>query len=720
MGWSYIIEQYKDIVDVDNNKLSTVVTSSMFCGQGHKLNKITNSCDLCPDNEFQDDTNHRKISCKPHLKKEQIICDEGKYLDEAKFYNFIKKNKNSSVAKNDVCTPHNISATDCDSGKYFDVNKYNQLGNDKQIISTMKSTVCLSQDTLTANQCSDGTYFHQAGLDTLPKNKKATINELKTAACKPHTEYKNDLKNTVKANGRFFSEDKWNSKLVSKSKIEAADVSNNLTQCDFLHKVNESTNACVECPAKHVQSESDPAVCSPYSSKNGYINPERNNKTSHGLFQNNWGFLNTKATNLNDCIKYLKDNNINNVSNVGRRTSDHNLTEWKNSCWFYTKSSDNATNYVPSDRRADNVHEMICIDDNLRPKPCVENSCANATDYIQTIDGNKYCTPQNTCPNGEELKGADINSPGTCLACTAGKYKSSGQNREGCTAKSNTCSGSTYFTGTYGNLTTTNDPKCTSKSNTCGGITYFTGTYGKSLTTNDPTCLEQNTCPNGQTLVGATNSNPGTCQACPGDSFKNSGQNRSGCTAKFNTCGESTYTPNPTYFTGTYRVPKTENNPICTAKYNTCGGITYFTGYGISATTNDPSCLEQNTCPNGQQLVGANNSNPGNCQWCQSGSYKISGQDRKACIPISRQFLEGTEHLWEGQIGGLNVSRERCAEACLLNPNCKAFQAKNDGQNGCIMFNNKEHWRTRKNNKWSWRWYDNPYRGYRFHEHIRA
>lgn len=362
------------------------------------------------------------------------VCSGGTYFDTDKFAQLKNKTKNRALTedeiKKSVCTPHAIAATDCDVRTYFNTTKYNNLSKEKQLLSTMKNTVCVNQDTLVAGQCADGTYFYEAGLDTLPRSKKATTEDLKKAACKPHNDYKTDLKNAVKASGKFFSENKWNSRMVSKSKLNAGDVSDDMTKCDMFHKVNRNTNACVECPGKHVQSETDPTVCSPYSSASGWVEHHRHGKPDHGV--TTWGVLNGKATDLNKCIKYLKDNNVKDVSKIGRRTENHPDPAWKNSCWFYTKTSDNATNHMHSSRRTDNAHEMICIGDNLRPTPCVENSCPNGDQYIQTIDGNKYCSPQNTCPNGQELIGANINSAGTCRTCPAGKYKNSGQNRSGC------------------------------------------------------------------------------------------------------------------------------------------------------------------------------------------------------------------------------------------------------------------------------------------------
>lgn len=362
------------------------------------------------------------------------VCGDGTYFDTDKHIQLKNNTKDRAITENDitksVCTPHAIVAADCNVRTYFDVSKYNKLSKEKQVMSTMKEAVCLNQDKLVAGQCADGTYFYEAGLDTVPKNKKATADELKKVACKPHTEYKKDLEEEVKASGKFFNESKWNSNMVSKSKLKATDVADDFTKCDMFQKLDKITNTCVECPPKHLQSETDPTVCSPYSSVSGWVEPNRYDKPGHGVI--NWGVLNGKATDLNKCIKYLKDNNIKDASRIGRRTENTPDPAWKNSCWFYTKTSDNATNHIPSNRKTDNMYEMICIDENLRPKPCVENSCPNSTDYIQTIDGKKYCTPHNTCGNGEELIGANNNSPGVCRQCLAGTYKN-GQNREMCT-----------------------------------------------------------------------------------------------------------------------------------------------------------------------------------------------------------------------------------------------------------------------------------------------
>jgi hypothetical protein len=69
------------------------------------------------------------------------------------------------------------------------------------------------------------------------------------------------------------------------------------------------------------------------------------------------------------------------------------------------------------------------------------------------------CTPHATCPNGKQLVETSTTSPGSCQDCPSGSFKNSGQNRNSCDSKSNTCRTGSYLSG-YGSDKTLNDPIC--------------------------------------------------------------------------------------------------------------------------------------------------------------------------------------------------------------------------------------------------------------------
>ena len=114
MGWSFI-ENYKNI-DVNNDKLSNIDTIATFCDKGQKLNKTSNSCDVCPVNEFQGDTHHRKTSCIKHGDYTSDMCDDNTYFfkTNTEVNDKIKLTKTMKLSKSDVCS----AWTSCEDGYY--------------------------------------------------------------------------------------------------------------------------------------------------------------------------------------------------------------------------------------------------------------------------------------------------------------------------------------------------------------------------------------------------------------------------------------------------------------------------------------------------------------------------------------------------------------------------------------------------------------------------
>lgn len=132
MQWKFISETFENEIDLNEDKQSKIsfshdkVSQIADCEEIHKA-KVEQDFDKV--NIFyysSDDINIRsKYSkkCEPHPRKDQIKCDEGKYLDEVKYNDFIENNRNDAVANDDVCLDHPATLS-CSYGQLFDADKF--------------------------------------------------------------------------------------------------------------------------------------------------------------------------------------------------------------------------------------------------------------------------------------------------------------------------------------------------------------------------------------------------------------------------------------------------------------------------------------------------------------------------------------------------------------------------------------------------------------------
>ena len=141
MNWTFVNDVVEDFkggeIDLNEGKKSTISFAH------DKTDKVTDCEEIHKAKEVQDfervndyyysekDLNIRSKytrKCKPHLRKNEIKCDEGTYLDETKYDTFIKSKRNQPVTKEAVCVDHPATIT-CGTGQLFDTKQFEDKRN---------------------------------------------------------------------------------------------------------------------------------------------------------------------------------------------------------------------------------------------------------------------------------------------------------------------------------------------------------------------------------------------------------------------------------------------------------------------------------------------------------------------------------------------------------------------------------------------------------------
>eukprot|EP00937_MAST-01D_sp_MAST-1D-sp2_P007421 g7421.t1 len=207
----------------------------------------------------------------------------------------------------------------------------------------------------------------------------------------------------------------------------------------------------------------------------------------------------------------------------------------------------------------------------------------------------------------------------TCKSCVTASQRTSSTHCATChdgyyLTHANTCLRQTTCPGGQQLLgaSTTSAGTCEN----CPGGTYKSGT-------NRDSCSAQNTCPNGQWLDGESTTNAGACKACPGGKFKNSGINRNDCSG-VDACHEASGQYE-------YEAPSATRDRTCRTHSAHCGSFQYQSkapdNYG------DRECAFHPVCGAGKYLSATSSTSAGTCENCADGKYQGSNLSRTtSCV----------------------------------------------------------------------------------------
>lgn len=131
MNWTFIndmVEAFKGEIDLNEGKKSTISFAhdkTAKIADCEEIHKAKEAQDLDKVNSYyysEKDLNIRSKftrKCKPHLRKDEIKCDDGTYLDVLKYDAFIKSKRHQPVSKEAVCVDHPATVT-CGVGQLLD------------------------------------------------------------------------------------------------------------------------------------------------------------------------------------------------------------------------------------------------------------------------------------------------------------------------------------------------------------------------------------------------------------------------------------------------------------------------------------------------------------------------------------------------------------------------------------------------------------------------
>lgn len=672
MQWSYL-ESFQDSPSPYLKKQSvTNPTQQKVCTVlGEKYNPTTDTCVPCEEGTYQNTINHTLTSCKPHV---EPVCDDGFYLDTATYTTRKNATKDSTVNLDGLCLEHD-SLEDlreqCSDLEYITESDYEEKINTMKKSPLTSTQICkkhTSWDNIkNIGSCNEKKYFDRTEYNNSIGNKERNVSLEDICSTIPY--YPLNVKNTEEKN--FTTKENLNMFFRENGKYLNIRDYNGMFQA---------------------LRPSDNAIKIPITWNN---NTKKIQITSRGEIKT----PKTIVENVKKCL----------LPNFCYNAKQYKIIMTSIPATFYAKVVGKQVRFV----KEKNELPVTIKDDKLFV------TGTNIEIVVNNCNDNQYMDQQtNTCKDKVHN-------------CPSGQYStnfgSSGtQNDPICLTK--TCSRSKYRDPSkpYKNVPaskTTNDANCIPKINTCAAGKYRS-IWGRSITESDPVCRKcsmgtyqnesgQTSCKNCPQGTYQNESGQTSCKSCPDGQF----QNASGSTScKLpSECQYVEYVAlrgRQTYYT---RKPD-QDKILCVDRNDPLPVVsaTYGEWYNIGVCSS--------LCGDGiqkQERMITNAGKDGIRSDRTIVRYPEPVTERNVtCSDESAKTVEYTKCLhkfnksknefdWGGEIDSWKNSKgnaEECAEACMLNKDCKGFAVVNNKSSSiinsgkrCMLFNSDgNRWR-RKN-----------------------